>query len=233
MFQAIYDSAWHHPGMAFLGVFLFVVALARTQRFLVAFSILFAFEMAADALVTGAFSPSRSHPSVHFAASVATVVSGDFRYFLLVEHVSRAPSTLERRGFGDGWSWLVAFGLAMTVPLLSTIPQLALPHVFTSETRIFLLYEVMVFLFVGALRVLFAHRLSRATPDLARWVRGLTVFELAQYGAWIGSDILILGGVELGHVVRILPNALYYCGFLPFAFFSAPPRLWRADKGVS
>jgi hypothetical protein len=42
------------------------------------------------------------------------------------------------------------------------------------------------------------------------------------YFGWASCDVLILCGVEIAHVLRIVPNLLYYGVFLPFVFFRAP-----------
>ncbi|MFO0555485.1 MAG: hypothetical protein U0271_44315 [Polyangiaceae bacterium] len=225
VFRRIYDSSWHHPGVAFAGVFAFVLALARTQRFVVALSVIFAFEAAADALVTGGFSPTRG-TSIHNALGIAFVILGDLRYFAFATHASRAANRLERRGLGDLSSWGLACALAMIVPVASTAPQLIAPKFFTDETRIYLLYEVMFVVLALLVRALFLpRRLAVASTDIRVWIYRLTMFEIAQYGLWILSDVLILSGVEFARVLRLVPNALYYAGFLPLAFFAAPARL--------
>jgi hypothetical protein len=222
MFQALYDSPWHSPALYWLLGGLFLLAVLRRLPFLVALTIFFTFVVLCDVLVTGALSPLGASPWAGRLA-VLFVVLGDLRFFLLVERFARRPD--ERPGV-PGAALLFAAGLSLLVPLLSGALPLVASAFRDEPRRVFLAYEVMFALLALALRaVILPRRLRRADPDLRRWLLGLATFELAQYAGWAVADVLILAGVDAGFLVRILPNALYYGAFLPFAWFTAPPRL--------
>ena len=63
-----------------------------------------------------------------------------------------------------------------------------------------------------------------AVPQID-YLRALFGYSAAYYSLWLGADILIVvGGLDLGWGVRIVPNQLYYAFWVPFAywrFFSA------------
>ena len=56
-------------------------------------------------------------------------------------------------------------------------------------------------------------------------MKRLTQFEIAQYVLWAGADVVILSGHDVGYLLRLLPNAMYYALFVPFAWWSAPEEL--------
>ena len=78
--QAIYDAAWHHPGIAWVAAVATAVAFARKQRFLVGWTALFLLAVVADAWATGAFSRV---PAPH--AWIAGVV------FVILQTVFKVP----------------------------------------------------------------------------------------------------------------------------------------------
>jgi hypothetical protein len=231
VFKTFYDSALHHPGIAFIATGIFLLFLAPKLRFarshfVVGFSVLFAIEILADALFTGAYSPVANTPWMQPVA-ITFVILGDYRYFVAVERAIRARSTKAIGGLGSPATWGIALAFAFIVPVLSVIPQKIFPESFTRMNAIFLVYEAMFFvLALVMLLVVLPRRLQGVDADLARWVKWLTLFELVQYGLWATADVLILSGVsEPGYLLRLVPNTLYYGGFLPFLYFSAPKPL--------
>src|SRR5215208_793488 len=111
MFQAIYDSPWHAPAFYWLIAAVFLVALVRRLPWLTAYLVLFTFEIAADALATGGWSPLILTQSRWLTPiAVVFVILGDLRFFALIERFARPPGTLLRaRGAAAiiGWSLLV------------------------------------------------------------------------------------------------------------------------------
>jgi hypothetical protein len=240
VFKAFYDSGWHHPGIALAGVLLALIAFASRQRFLVAWFVLFAFAIAIDAVFTGALRPTAGG-DLDSTVGIAFVILGDLRYFLVVEWALRLPrgdgaeAAARRRGLGPALPWIVALVLAFVVPVLSAIPQKMFPGAFPRDAvglnRIFLLYESIFFLFALLLRlVILPRRLKGANAGVASWVTRLTDFEIAQYGLWILADVLIITTqVDVAHLLRIVPNVLYYAVFVPVVWWSAPR--WIRDDG--
>lgn len=235
MFKRFYDSGWQHPGLAFFGAIPFVLAFALHRPFLVGWLVLFGFEILADATLTGILSPAPEYNLVS-EVGIAFVILGDFRYFVLLEWCARRrEDDGVRAGAGPLSAWLVALGLAFIVPVASTIPQLTLPHLFPEADpglrmrRIFLLYEVMFFVLALVVRTfVIPRRFADKRSDLRAWVVRLTHFELAQYGLWILSDVILLAtSADAGYLLRVVPNTLYYVLFVPFAWWSAP--VWLRD----
>lgn len=236
MFKRFYDSGWQHPGIAFFGAIPFVLAFAIRRPFLVGWLALFAFEILADATMTGILSPAPEYNIVS-EVGIAFVILGDFRYFVLVEWVARRrDGDGVRPGLGPLWVWIAALGFAFIVPVASTIPQLTMPELFPEADpglrmrRIFLLYEAMLFVLALTLRVLvLPRRLANKPADLRAWILRLTHFELVQYGAWILCDVYLLAtGSDAGYLLRVVPNTLYYVLFVPFVWWTAPTWLREA-----
>ncbi len=221
MFQAVYDSAWHHPGLALLAAALFALLLASRQTFVTAWAIVFLFEIAADALVTGQLSPVPKKTELEKWLGITFVVLGDFRYFLLAEVFVRARAA--PRGLGPASAWGRAAVLAFVVPVLSVIPQKLWPDLFADTRKIFLLYEVMLLSLVVVLRfAVLPRRLAAVEPSVRRWILRVTTFVAVQYGLWATADVIILAGAQAGLLLRLVPNFLYYAAFVPFVFLSAP-----------
>lgn len=227
-FERIYSSPLHDPLFFWLAAALFVLALAARLPFLAGFLIAFTFEIAADALATGALSPIPKDASWGTPVAVAFVLLGDFRYFLLVERYRRegsggrsAPAVF---GSAAAWAFLVPVA---SFALRSLVPSLAAPVRVT-----FLTYELMFLVLALVLRFAVLPRAAAgAAPDVRRWLLEITVFEIVQYGLWATADVLILSGAPQGFLLRLAPNAMYYAFFLPFVFLRAPARLraWRRE----
>jgi hypothetical protein len=219
MFQTVYESPLFHPVLFWIGGAAFVVALARRMPFLYAYLVVFALEILADATLTGPWSPVPGIRALATAVPLVFVILGDARYFVLVERA--------RAGRLDARSIGVATGFSFLVPIASWLPQLAWPDAFGDTRRVFLLYEVMFIVLAAAMRAWLPRRLARtgADDDARRWAIRATEFQLAQYGLWTVSDLLILAGFDAGFALRLVPNAMYYVLFLPFVAWSAPRPL--------
>ncbi len=230
MFKSFYDSSWHHPGLALAAALVFTVVLAARRRFLSAWALLCFVETAVDAWFTGGWSPARGTP-LERGLGITFVILGDLRLFLAIEWVlSRGPRAV---GLPDGRALARAVPVAFVVPVLSTVPIQLFPQLFPRDDpfalhRIFILYEAMFLVLWAVLRfVVFPRRLAEAPAEVRRWVFGLLSFFAVQYGAWVLADAFILAShADVGYLVRLVPNVLYYALFVPFAYLSAPAE-WR------
>lgn len=225
-FERLYASPLHDPLFFWLGAAIFVIVLASRLPFLAGFLVVFAFEIAADATLTGALSPIPKGASYGTPVSVAFVILGDFRYFVLVERfAARGRSRAVTFGAAAAWAFLVpviAFALRNAVPSLAAPPRVT-----------WLTYEGLFLVLALALRfALVPRRAAAAPPEVRRWLLEITAFEIAQYALWALSDVLILSGVEAGFLLRFVPNAMYYVLFLPFVLWRAPAslRAFRAPE---
>lgn len=219
-YQAIYDSALHSPISIWVANAI-VAALVLWKRprlwpYLVGFAALAAF----DVFATAVYAPAALKSAPFYTAlTVGLVIAGDYRYFALVElHRDGVPPTLARLR-----PWLVAVPLAFVVPVVSAIPQKLWPERFVEPRNIFLVYEMCFVVFALVLRAwVLPRRLARAPEPVRRWLLEVTSFELTHYALWVVADVVISSGAAWGHLLRIVPNVLYYAGYLPFVWWRSP-----------
>lgn len=202
-FQPFHDSTWQHPGIAFGGgaVVLLWLLLSRPRQLPLLCGLQLV--MLLDALCTGSLSPVPTAPWWSRLVPVFFVVQGDARFFFL----------LARGQFSRCKSLGLALLAGLFAPLASYAIQTVLPTWLPTSRHLFLTDELL-FCFV-AIALLVRLRDSQRGPML-QWQRRLCQFELLQYGLWVCSDLLILGGLDVGFALRILPNFMYYVVFVPF-----------------
>ena len=214
--QSVYDSAFHHPGIAWLAGAVAAFLVARKQRFLIGWFIVFLVAILADAWSTGALSHI---PKEHaWIAGVVFVILGDLRFFLVAERFARGR--LDGRAIG------VAVGASFLVPVTTEILRRAVPFIGSTPRYTFLTYEVLflVVALVARFVVYPGRLLGVVQPPVRRWVLSIANFEIVQYGLWITCDLLLLAGVEAALLLRLVPNTLYYGVFLPFVVLRAPAQ---------
>lgn len=218
-FERLYASPFHDPLFFWLAAIVFVMVLASRLPFLAGFLVVFTFEIAADALATGALSPIPKGASWGTPVAVAFVILGDLRYFLLVERFAGKERPFAAV-LGAAAAW------AFVVPVVSFALRSALPSLASPARVTWLTYEL---LFLGlALVMRFAvlpRRAAGASPEVRRWLAEVTVFEIVQYALWATADVVILAGLPVGFLLRLVPNAMYYALFLPFVLLRAPAAL--------
>jgi len=224
VWQALYDSPLHHPGLAWLALVVSAFALASRQRFLFGFLVVFGLEMAADALASSPF--VKIPGALGSAVAVAFVVAGDLRLFVVTERCAEArglsPAAVAR-----------AVGLSLVVPVASSVVRALSANVAATPRLQYLVYEA---LFVGAAlvyRATLSRRLATAAPARRRWALRLVELVLVQYLLWATCDVLVLVGFAPALAVRILPNIMYYALFLPAVYLWAPAEERDASRGSS
>lgn len=212
--KALYDSGWHHPFAAYVGVVMLLALLPRARRdpFLFGYLTLFGLVIAADATVTGAWSPLSSTSPLYTPLSIAFVILGDARYFVLQERYLRPEASLGR-------TLAVALPLSFVVPMTSVLLRQLLP--FLGEGRwLFLSYELLALTLVVTLWFQ-RHRHAPRDAD-RRWLRGASALFATLYALWATADVVLLADAQVGHLLRIVPNVLYYAVFLAFVAARAP-----------
>lgn len=225
-FATLYDSAWQHPGLAWLGTLpILAWALAHrapdparpaeaptspiTRPRLRLLWVLQAL-ITLDALCTGGLSPLPSPSAWATASAVFFVIVGDARFFFLLQDPSLSAT---------GWPTrlLRALLLSAALSLAAYVGQQAFPTQLPSSRHLFLTYELMLL----TTTLLLAAFVARRAPDPAiRCRRRLIGFVALQYGLWALADLVILSArpwSDLGFALRLVPNALYYVAFVPFA----------------
>ena len=219
-YASIYQSPWHNPGLLWLcnGLFLAYILLRRRgDAFLRKLLIAYAFLAIVDTAITGGLSPvpAIARPYVPFPF----IILGDTRFFYLMLRYARrtVPDHL----------FFKSFLVSLIVPATSYFAQqLFFPA--ANARWMFLLYELLFILVASCFiwRVFPARGASWDIPsDNQRWLRGIVVFELVFYTLWVTADVVILSGQEWGYLLRIVPNVLYYCGFVWFVALSAPKEM--------
>jgi hypothetical protein len=227
MFRAIYDSPWHNPAAFWAAGLAFLAWWMRRKPFLTAFVALFTVEILADALSSGAWSPvTLLHSPAEQPLSIAFVILGDWRYFLVAERYARSPSARP----GDATApaaWASSIALSFVVPIASAIANRHLPAGLAADVRwTFLVYEILFFLLAIALRfAVYPRRLAAAPAPVRAWILRVTTFEIVQYALWALSDVTILAGVDAGFALRLVPDGMYYMLFLPFVALTAPAEV--------
>ncbi|HHH27019.1 MAG TPA: hypothetical protein ENK57_01540 [Polyangiaceae bacterium] len=221
MFEAIYGSTWHHPvafwvvGLPFLAFLAHRLKVAR-DRFALSLLTLFQLLILTDAWMTSSWSPFAEGSVAKTAVAVAFVIVGDLRYLVLLQRFGLPPEKAR-----SPLQWLVLpLAASLLVPVASklvTAPWADNPRV------LFLVYELMfAALATGVLVWQLPRRPDARTPG---WVRRLTQFEIAQYLLWAAADVVILSGYDVGYLLRLVPNVMYYAVFVPFAWWSAPKEV--------
>lgn len=217
IYAEFYDSFIQHPLLLWAAALLgLLVALSRrglsrsVRWFCIALTILSLLD--AWLTTTRILGIGSLTGAVASLVPLAFVLVGDFRYFFLIES-ARSDGTLaaSARGLARACAW------TLVVPLGS---QLVITALGSDDPRVlFLVYEILfVFLSVG----IAALYLPRHT-DAPRWTRRVTLFVIGYYGLWAAADAIILTtGADMGFLLRVLPNALYYGGFVPVVAWTAP-----------
>ena len=206
--DAIYASAWSHPGIAWIANgLLLVVGLGRAPQKLRAFIAVCMVAICVDAWLTGALRPATTYGQ---AIGIFFVIAGDLRYFALLER------------YIGGRLW-IAVALAFIVPWSQTALMQAWPEPFQTKRTIFLCYEAMfVVACVLIWQLRYAAKLNALPADVSIFLQRLTAYEIVQYVLWATADVLILNGQEWALLLRLVPNALYYGGFLWFVTLFSP-----------
>ncbi|MFZ1865090.1 MAG: hypothetical protein WAU39_12765 [Polyangiales bacterium] len=216
-FEQLYASPIQHPWLLWASALLgLLVALSKRglSRQVRAFCVALTVLSLLDAWLT-ADSVLGVGPLEGVAASLVPllfVLLGDFRYFFLIE-AARADGTLAvgRTTVAIAAAW------TSVVPIGS---QLVVHAIGSEEPRVlFLVYETLFVMLSLGLYAAYLPRHARAV----RWTRRVTLFVLIYYGSWAFADAVILhSSADAGFLVRMLPNVLYYGGFVPAVAWTAP-----------
>ena len=191
---------------------------ADAADFVDGYAIVFALETILDPLATGPLVRALGLAAGGgTAVLVLFVLLGDFRVYLLV-------FGLIAIAHGHRWSAGLPLAAAATVvvPLIAYTADAALHHAIAGvpDNSIWMVYE---WLFVAV-----ALGLRRIVPQqvggdarAAAYLRGLLLYVALYYALWASSDVLIqLAGIDAGWLLRVLPNQLYYSGWVPVAYFA-------------
>ena len=197
----------------------------EAARFVAGMTLAFAFLTMLDPISTGPLLRTEALAETPATTLIPFffVLLGDLRVLWLALGVARPE-----RSLADGC--VRAIGLTLVVPILAgaayAIVRRLVPGV--HGQLLWMIYEAgFLTLCILLSRVWVTRELGHA-PATAAYVRALLGFSAAYYALWLIADLLIvIGGLDLGWAIRIVPNQLYYSFWVPFAywrFFSAAPE---------
>ena len=226
VFEAFYAGPVQHPillwGCAALGSW---IALTRRnldpsmRRYCAGLALLSG--MDAWLTTTVVFGLGPLPESLEVVVPLFFVLMGDLRFLLLVTCATPNGGLALRVRPA-----LVAIGATLIVPILSQLGLRLLPESVQSARAMFLIYEVAFACLTLAL--------LRWAPQLRRspWLRSISRYVILYYSLWAGADVIILAtGSDLGFGVRLLPNWLYYGGFIGvLGWLAAGARLARPES---
>lgn len=132
------------------------------------------------------------------------VLAGDFRYLLLaVSATSGGRIEWTRRRIA------LALGMTLIVPLSTQLVLSLLPNSLDTARVMFFIYEVS---FIAlTLCLLRFHENVRSVA----WIGRVSRFVVVYYSLWATADLIILiAGADIGYLLRVVPNVLYYGGLI-------------------
>jgi hypothetical protein len=121
--------------------------------------------------------------------------------------------------------------MSLIVPVTTGV--MARTITFMADDRVlYAVYELAMAVIVVVLDR-YRFRARNVDAEVQRWVHEVSLLFATLYLGWGACDLLILAGVELGHLLRVVPNVLYYALFLLFVFWRAPASLasYAASRG--
>ena len=148
-------------------------------------------------------------------AMVPFVLLGDFRVFLLVVRVAQPTRALgPTLAEAAAWTCLVpAVAGTLTATLHASVDGLP-------SMIIWMVYEGAFLILALVLRRRFVPaRVEAGRPAVRAYLRAIFTYVATYYALWLAADIAIVGGLDLGWALRIVPNQLYYVAWVPFAWW--------------
>lgn len=221
MFELLYKSPWHHPAVALIVASVMFVVLLRKLPFFWAFVIGALTLTCTDAVVTGGWSQLGGEQHwLYTPLTFIFVLTGDWRAYLLSQRYSSSSQ--------KGWApWISSLSWAMVPTLLSgVLSKVLFPEAFANPRILYAVYELIFIatMAIYTLQVLPA-RLRHCPDDVAKWIKIVLGFQITHYILWVSADFIILAGFDFGHGLRIIPNVMYYAGFVPVVYFLAPKSI--------
>ena len=218
-FEAFYTSPIQHPWLLWLATGIGAMQVATRagldpglRRYCLALTVL----SFGDAWLTSnhVYGIGALSGVAKSAVPLFFVLMGDLRFLLLVTCASpdgRLAASVPRV--------LAALGLTLIVPITTQLVLTALPETHSGPRVMFAIYELAFFALTATL--LRVHPNARENP----WLRSVARFVMFYYALWAIADIILLWtGSDLGFLLRVLPNLLYYGGLIAAIALLAPIR---------
>lgn len=193
---------------------------APGAKFVDAYCIVFAIETLLDPLATGPLVRVLGVADGRLGTAVMLlfVLLGDFRVYLLTFALIAIAG-------GRGWSAALpaALGATLAVPVAAYAGTRALEAVLGTlgPNGIWPVYEALFAVVAAGMRTRLIPARLRHHPALNRYLRALLGYVVAYYALWLSADLLIqVAGLDLGWLLRMVPNQLYYAFWVPVVFFA-------------
>lgn len=199
---------------------LFFFALVKKPA-LRTYLLIFSATTLVDILVAGKIIPI-ANPEVQTSVEYIFVVIGDLRFIILLAFLIYAQKKMaDLENFRpDGAVIKPALIFMMFASLLVQAIDYAKPGFFSEPRRRFLTYE-LISLTLSFLWVYAVMPQKAVAEREAKFLRKAALPVFVYYGLWSLADTLILNGIEAGYAIRIVPNLVYYCGFLWWVHLSS------------
>lgn len=190
-------------------------ALPAAVGFVDAYAVAVALQTMLDPLATGPLVRALGLADGPGATAVMLVfvLLGDFRVFLLL---------FALRAIAAGRRWTSALpaaaGWTLLAPLVAYPADLALRGAVADvhPNSIWLIYELF---FVALALGLRARAVPAGPAALRAFLRAALAYVAVYYALWASADVLIqLLGADLGWLLRVVPNQLYYSFWVWFVF---------------
>lgn len=219
MFQEFYGSFFQHPVMLWAIPLLYVGlrfrALSGLERpsFLAPYLKLVTVGTLLDATLTteSIIEWASISPGLAQAIAIVFVILGDFRVLYLVLRLHGSP-------YQTG---IAALAMSLVVPLLQGLLTQIFPEWFANVRHTFLVYEL---LFIALLVALLLRQRKLENEPGVQLARDVLVYALTYYCLWATADIIIVAGFDVGYLIRVIPNVLYYGVFVVFVDYRASVR---------
>lgn len=190
--------------------------LPAATPFVDAWATVFAVETMLDPLCTGPLLRALgAGEGVGTAVMLFFVLLGDFRVYLLVFGlVALAAGRSWRNALPIAAAWTLAVPL-VAYPLTAALRAVASG---AHADTLWLVYETLFAGVALALRARWVPRFVPAgQPGLRAMLREVLAYVALYYGLWAAADVLIqFAGLDVGWLLRIVPNQLYYALWVPF-----------------
>ena len=232
--DAFYHSDLQSPIALCVLPFAFLVARAAfrpeaaralvpaADAFVARYALIFALLTILDPICTGPLSRALGISGSWTGTIVmfSFVLLGDYRVLALVFGLAaKTPAAGLRRAIG--WTFIVP----VVAGALYGVGYLAAGGL--EMKWLWLVYE----LGFASLSLFLARRwlpenLADERSALRGYLQSLLAYVLAYYVLWATADVLLLFGLDEGWAIRVIPNQLYYAGFVPFA-------VWRFYRSAA
>jgi hypothetical protein len=206
-------------------------ALPAGAGFVDGYAIVFAIQTILDPIITGPLVRALgiSGGVGGTVLLVLLVLLGDFRVYLLVFGLlAIAAGRRWNDGLGVAAAWTTA--VPIVAYAANAAAHAAAPGL--DPNSIWLIYETLFAAVALLLRArLVPARVPPAQPGLRAYLRDALLYVAIYYASWAFADVLIqVGGLDVGWLVRVLPNQLYYALWVPAAFFAFFAPRYRSTR---